>query len=901
MALTKKVVADRFEFSGNYYFEILNDLKRYKRSDIPESTAEDDEDIFVQFLKGLAWNIHLDRCLIDVVANERFVKSASLAASVNAHLQSIGQELSTASPATVDQIIRVTLRSSVEPVTLLRALREFSTEPTEEEDTSAVSFENVDAFVMEQRNDRVGHVFGYDSSLATFSDVTASAQSGAAEFQPLSTFEADDSLYIGHKSLMFDRIDLVLGTSGLGDNRFVDTVWEYFTDYKGGSGNPTLVETSVQNSAVAAGAIRFDLTQLLGTNNRKKTKVRVLCALTGASEDIDTQFVGGAPATSPSIVYTPSPPSLKMYLNNLLGTSSKAGTSVMVTFRNKDQQSYTVQWDGTNNYIQTSGSDPLFGQTAPPSTVSADYWVNVGPNYVETTPSIGGFLGQTEVSLQTGHYVIYPQWKELPSDLSDPTKGLREGASDTKKITYTLPQDEALRWERATVNAINGYYVRLRLISKTAGGSAPYLKQVKITEGGMYGIFPIVQGRTFDEIILSSDGLPGQSEALKNFPVIKSSIRVFVTEAVGVEREYSQQPHLFNSAPEDRHFVVELSEFGQATVGFGNGVTGKIPTAGIDNVRANYRQIDDIDGNVAAGKITAGIALAGIDKTWNPRAASGWSEREGFSLESVAAAKAKFHTKLFSPDDRYLQPGDVIDAVLRYTSASGSKVASRAFARELGQKLVEVVALAPGGGAMTQEVIDELEELFNGNEAKKVFGRYVSNQEVRITPATLVGINLTATVYSLSSEAEILARIMAALQPEAINDISDEEEAFLWAFGEGVPASKLIEIIMSTEIKGRKASLVGTGVGTISGTISTNTITGSGTTFLSQLNKGDRIYRGGEFYTISSIASNTLLTTASPLPSTFASQPFTFELVEVPLAITELPKPGTIALTVLEP
>jgi hypothetical protein len=69
-----------------------------------------------------------------------------------------------------------------------------------------------------------------------------------------------------------------------------------------------------------------------------------------------------------------------------------------------------------------------------------------------------------------------------------------------------------------------------------------------------------------------------------------------------VSTPWTAQPDLLESGPDDTHFVVEVDDWGNAHLRFGNGDEGMVPPAGAD-FAATYRVGNGTAGNVGAGAI----------------------------------------------------------------------------------------------------------------------------------------------------------------------------------------------------------------------------------------------------------------------------------------------------------
>lgn len=134
----------------------------------------------------------------------------------------------------------------------------------------------------------------------------------------------------------------------------------------------------------------------------------------------------------------------------------------------------------------------------------------------------------------------------------------------------------------------------------------------------------VVQGQSkLNEVVGRSLGAPNQRYPLKQPQVIAGSIQITVTEPGGLTFWQAVET-LANSSPADRHFMVQRSATGIATIIFGDGVNGLIPPAGTTiapvTIQATYRVGGGVLGNVPAGSqfqsrltsIQAAIALQAV-------------------------------------------------------------------------------------------------------------------------------------------------------------------------------------------------------------------------------------------------------------------------------------------------
>ncbi|MCP4675922.1 MAG: t4-like baseplate wedge, partial [Deltaproteobacteria bacterium] len=132
--------------------------------------------------------------------------------------------------------------------------------------------------------------------------------------------------------------------------------------------------------------------------------------------------------------------------------------------------------------------------------------------------------------------------------------------------------------------------------------------------------------------LFDASGLAYQDIALDFTPYLDGSAVVIATNGV-----YTEQQSLLSSGPNDRHYTVLVDQSDRATVRFGNGANGEIPTGGIS---ITYKTGGGADGNVEAGRIAV------VDGSFqdiygnhvqlsvtNPDPASGGTERQ--TIESA--------------------------------------------------------------------------------------------------------------------------------------------------------------------------------------------------------------------------------------------------------------------------
>jgi hypothetical protein len=230
------------------------------------------------------------------------------------------------------------------------------------------------------------------------------------------------------------------------------------------------------------------------------------------------------------------------------------------------------------------------------------------------------------------------RWKELEAD--DGSQAL------TRQGILTLVAPEELTRETRFGQSLFWIAGSLR----TARGASGVGYPLPLLRGIFLNTAWALQGETItDEIVGSSDGEEDQILTLQHADVLeREDIRVRETlsaeEQDLIERQegkdsvdlredlggtwvrWRETLALFDAGREDRFYLIDRAS---GRVQFGDGVHGRIPPAGVDNIRAfRYRTGGGAIGNVAAGQIDAlGTAVAGVESVFNPMPAGGGSDK----------------------------------------------------------------------------------------------------------------------------------------------------------------------------------------------------------------------------------------------------------------------------------
>lgn len=456
---------------------------------------------------------------------------------------------------------------------------------------------------------------------------------------------------------------------------------------------------------------------------------------------------------------------LEIDLTLLLGSADRRGAVVRVTLNKTGVSEDVVStWNGTNN-ITTTG---LLGQTSP-SEVAIDY-------------TIGSAWSEFAMSGELG--------------FDDVTDGLTE-SGDALKITFRLPQTETANWQKATINGLEAFWVRFRIVS-VSGPTSPTLALCRLDTGAQYVIAPITQGRSAsDDPLGSSNGGPNQAFQTSRDYFIDGSAAVTVDD-----EPWTRVKNFLASGPQDKHYTISLGENDRATVRMGDGVNGRIPPLGQGNVSIDYRFNAEADGNVGSNTIvTDKTGLTYVNKLYNPRQASGWAEAEGASSTSLEHAKLAGPATLRTKEVA-LNGDDAIVLAQAFRASDGTRPFSRAtFIEEgFGPKTIELILCGSGGAVPTSEHLREVELFFNGDKfaAPPVPAHFVGNQKVFATSFDPFVIDIVVDIVAPEgvTEAQIVNGLAQVVQPEALKA---DGVTFEWNFGGRVPISRLAHEVFKVD------------------------------------------------------------------------------------------------------
>lgn len=752
-----------FDFSGFYYPEILEALMRYKRNNVPELNEENPYDPAIQLLRAFALVGHLNNVLLDACANETFLSTARLRASVKNHLKLIGYDLAGYVPATSKLLADLSQIIASTTLVIPRA-SDFQTQETD--DLAAINFENSEDVEL-MRSDQLYKCYGLMRE--------ANGASGAVDSNYSTYFDGSgdsvswDSTIIGkvirlsHSSAIGINGDYkvigwisstIVELEGASFQTTASSVtWElrgYTIDYSaeansasGSAFNPFLNATlSVPVSIpVANDAILISHRDLM-TNQIDFDVITGATGITGIWEYYSGE---GWENMRPDTVWkdTPSSGKIRLDLTSLLGATEVTGAVIKVISRKTGAYEYCIsKWVSNTNVIETIDK-----------------------------------LGQSAISEEIDAYTVGTLWIPVPN-LTDGTIASGSSLNQDGAITFTLPYSLVESWIKTTLNTFEGFWLRFRVISVSTP-TAPSLERIQVDQGTQTLAFNIAQGRTVPQDPLGSGtGLANQEFLLNNVDVIEGTIQVWVDD-----QEWSLVDNFLNSISASKHFRYEVDQYGYVTIIFGDGVNGAMPGVGVDNLKAEYHIGAKDNGNVGANSIvvnTAGIAQ--LTNIRNPQAATGWAVEEGATDESLEKIKILAPQTLRTLS-RAVARQDLETLALNWTAADGSKpvVRAKAIEEEYGIKTVGLYVVGAYGYAIDDDYLTELEEYFNGED-----GILIVNHEATVKNYVAKTINVSAIVYG-GAQSDVENALEELIRPDALKENGVD---FQWTFGGEVPLSK---------------------------------------------------------------------------------------------------------------
>lgn len=246
-----------------------------------------------------------------------------------------------------------------------------------------------------------------------------------------------------------------------------------------------------------------------------------------------------------------------------------------------------------------------------------------------------------------------------------------------------------------------------------------------------------VQGITVEgEIVGGSNGTPNQSFQLSYPSVINDSVVIEVNEGSGFEY-WTRVTNFVESGPEDRHFVLKVTNDNYTSVVFGDGVTGKIPARFDNGIRAAfYRVGGGTKGNVGANKVNLlESSLALVDSTFNPEEAY----EKGYDRETVD--EIKINAPRYGETKWGALTLKDFAGVVLYNFPQVVYANSERDTEDIDD--IHIYLLTDEGAVINDSLMSELTAFFDENDGGR---KIVGADEIIIEPASLVPVGLEANL-----------------------------------------------------------------------------------------------------------------------------------------------------------
>jgi hypothetical protein len=677
--MTTAITTPDLKFSGFYYPQVVADLIRWKRQNMPDLKSENPYDPVVQLLRAFALATHYGSVRLDGVAQESIFGTTRTRRALANHLALIDYRIKRAVPATTELLYKLS-----QPFTpLTEIIPDNALAATKPAGATAATVFETDEAVSVQATNLLTACFSFDDGGAAYTDITASVNVGAAPVALLPAVPAiGDMLYIGHADVMVDRLDF--GTVSIPMADVSAYVWEVY-DGSTKDGNPDLVQD-------LGGTIQFDVDVLLGADNAAGSTVRVYYNPTDSFEDCVSTYAGG------------------------------------------------------KNIITTAGT-----------------------------------LGQIAVSLAEEDYTVGTLWRPITDLIVEDTSA---GITTAGYLSFAVPKFQTLQWQTFEVNAVEAYWIRLRVVAIGGGPIPPTVDRILITGGEQYVAVAATQGRTINDAGTNSTGAANQSVLSANPNVVDLSGAVSVTTGA-ITEAWTRVANFLASGPLDKHFTTTEDDEEFIVFAFGDGVTGKVPPAA-STILPSYRIEAETDGNVGANTIVvnrSGLSL--ITSVSNLIPASGWAAKQGHDAADIENMKIIGPAALRAIT--VSAPIDFESKAVDWTDDDGASPVIRARAVEEGYgiKTIQLLVVGAGGALLSSAVRADLQDYYNNDDD----GVIIANHQATVdnyTPQT-IAITVEVTGITAAQAFQVQNQLTAFLSPVS----QDDSGNWVWAFAGTVAHSRL--------------------------------------------------------------------------------------------------------------
>ncbi|MCK5019307.1 MAG: hypothetical protein KAS32_19765 [Candidatus Peribacteraceae bacterium] len=730
-----------FDFSKFYYPEVYQALLSYMRVNADELDSESDYETHIQVMRAFALVCHLNNTHLDVVANEQLLDSLELRESMIKLFELINVRLASATAAVATEVIRL---SSVTSSDMAVYIPEFSTFGTESETDDNVEFETTEDLAMD-RTDELSYVYAMNfSSSGTDGVVNTSAPSRLTSVGAAWT-SADVGRYLMVTSsangnfgeyLITARIDAntleVAGAEFVTETSMIWAVLTY-TDYTS-EANDGITEFTPWPFAIGGSILYIGHNHIQWDQIDIDVGITPSIAMQGSWEYYDPTYTRYNPNT-----VVDATGKIQFRLDSFLTTQDVRGADVKVTYNPTGQ-----------------------------SEVCRSLWHGANYNYIETK----GLLGQTVVDLTLLNYTIESNWIPLINQV--------DGSSDMSVdgvVTFDWPMSLSVKWQKATINTNETYFLRYRTVDTLTPTQMPSILNLAIDQGFQYFPFEITQGETIeDEVIGTGDGTASQLFTSLQGPVFDDSFTAEVDELnTDVWTDWSVVENFLRSGTTDRHLKWNYDENGLLQLTSGNGKSGRVIPLNAD-VRIIYRIGGEDGGNAGAGEITDNIeSVKYVAAIGNPMSAVGWSIKEGGNDEDIERMKEVGPSRLANDGKVVGSESAAYAAVNEYRTSENSKLVYRAYGIEeaYGLKTIKLVTVGDGGSFLNSDQLSDLNEYFNGNRYSipEVEGTLVMNHELTAVNYEPYEVDVTVQVVGTGITInQVVNAISAYLEPLKEND-----------------------------------------------------------------------------------------------------------------------------------
>lgn len=392
-------------------------------------------------------------------------------------------------------------------------------------------------------------------------------------------------------------------------------------------------------------------------------------------------------------------------------------------------------------------------------------------------------------------------WKELlPEDGT-------EGFTRPDFVTLNVTDDIQNRQQFGSTL----YWLRTTLIEGAWNGSPLF-------SGVFLNTVEAMQARTvLDEILGSSVGVKNQKFQFQQTPVIKGE-EVRVLEALtDEEREqlllakgedtvrtikdqagrvlatwirWTEVPEFFDSDSNSRHYRLDRHA---GEIEFGDGIHGRIPPAGGDNIVAfRYQAGGGASGNVKPGEINSLItAVAGVDSVINPVAAGGGSNAAtNEDMLTIGPAQISHRDRAVTPDDFERLALEASREVRKVQCLPNRNASGR---HELGWTTVHIVPNSEERQPVPSLGLRRTVQRYLADRADVTI---VDQKHILIGPPKYVPVTVEATIYakSLDLVAKAEQNVKKGLET-FLHPLKGGPEKQGWEFGRDLAASDLYALL----------------------------------------------------------------------------------------------------------